>query len=79
VAVIDWYSRKVLSFRISNTLDAVVCVECLEEALKTHGTPEILFWNWSLTQWLFTASWKGYTLKPIEIWALIIVPATCEP
>lgn len=41
VAVIDWYSRKVLSFRISNTLDAGFCVECLQEALKGYGTPEI--------------------------------------
>ena len=41
VAVIDWYSRKVLSFRISNTLDAGFCVECLQEALETHGTPEV--------------------------------------
>lgn len=41
VAVIDWYSRKVLSWRISNTLDAEFCVECLEEALRKHGGPEI--------------------------------------
>ncbi len=41
VAVIDWYSRKVLSWRLSNTLDAVFCVDCLEQALATHGVPEI--------------------------------------
>ncbi len=41
VAVIDWYSRKVLSWRISNRMEAVFCVECLEEALRTHGKPEI--------------------------------------
>ena len=41
VAVIDWYSRKVLSWRISNTLDTVFCVDCLEEALQRHGNPEI--------------------------------------
>ena len=41
VAVIDWYSRKVLSWRISNTLDAEFCVDCLEEALRKHGGPEI--------------------------------------
>ena len=33
VAVIDWYSRKVLSWRISNTLDTAFCVDCLEDAL----------------------------------------------
>ena len=41
VAIIDWYSRRVLSWRISNTMEAVFCVECLEEALRTHDQPEI--------------------------------------
>jgi putative transposase len=41
VAIIDWYSRKVLSWRLSNTMDAGFCVDCLEEALKAYGTPEI--------------------------------------
>jgi len=41
VAVIDWYSRRVLSFRISNTLDTAFCVDCLEEALQRYGHPEI--------------------------------------
>ena len=41
VAIIDWYSRKVLSWRISNTMDTVFCVDCLEEALQRHGKPEI--------------------------------------
>ena len=41
VAIIDWYSRKVLSWRLSNSMDAVFCVDCLEEALKHHGKPEI--------------------------------------
>lgn len=41
VAVIDWYSRKVLSWRISNSMDAAFCVDCLEDALRSHGTPEI--------------------------------------
>ena len=40
VAIIDWYSRYVLSWRLSNTLDASFCVEALEEALK-KGKPEI--------------------------------------
>jgi putative transposase len=40
VAVMDWYSRYVLSWRLSNTLEADVCVEALEEALRT-GLPEI--------------------------------------
>jgi len=41
VAVIDWYSRKVLSWRLSNTLDSRFCVDCLEQALQVYGTPEI--------------------------------------
>ena len=41
VAIIDWYSRRVLSWRISNTMEAVFCVDCLEQALRTHGKPEI--------------------------------------
>jgi putative transposase len=41
MAIIDWYSRRVLSWRISNSMDAVFCVDCLEEALRSHGRPEI--------------------------------------
>ena len=41
VAIIDWYSRKVLSWRLSNSLDTGLCTEALEEALAGQGTPEI--------------------------------------
>ena len=41
VAIIDWYSRRVLSWRISNSMESVFCVDCLEEALRAHGKPEI--------------------------------------
>ncbi len=41
VAIIDWYSRKVLSWRISNSMEAVFCVDCLEDALRHHGKPAI--------------------------------------
>jgi putative transposase len=41
VAIMDWYSRKVLSFRLSNTLDTDFCVGALEEALRRYGSPEI--------------------------------------
>ena len=41
VAVIDWYSRKVLSWRLSNTLECLFCVDCLEQALQIYGSPEI--------------------------------------
>jgi putative transposase len=41
VAVIDWTSRAVLSWRLSNTMDASFCVEALEEALARYGRPEV--------------------------------------
>jgi putative transposase len=41
VAIIDWYSRRVLSWRISNSMEAVFCVDCLEDALRVHGKPEV--------------------------------------
>jgi putative transposase len=41
VAVMDWHSRKVLSWQISNTLEADFCVEALSEAIRRHGVPEI--------------------------------------
>lgn len=41
-AVLDWYSRRILSFRLSNTLTADFCVEALEDAVRRHGVPEIV-------------------------------------
>ena len=41
VAIIDWYSRKILSWRISNSMGASFCIEALQEALENHGKPEI--------------------------------------
>lgn len=41
VAIMDWYSRRVLAWRLSNTLDTAFCVEALEEALARFGAPEI--------------------------------------
>ncbi len=41
VAVMDWWSRKVLSWRLSNTLEPEFCVAALEEALQRYGRPEI--------------------------------------
>jgi putative transposase len=40
-AVMDWHSRKVLSLRLSNTLDTDFCLSALEEALAKYGTPDI--------------------------------------
>jgi putative transposase len=41
VAIVDWFSRRVLSFRLSITMQAQFCVEALEEALAKYGKPEI--------------------------------------
>jgi len=41
VAIIDWYSRYVLSWRISNTMESDFCVDALNDALRLHGKPEI--------------------------------------
>ena len=41
VAVMDWYSRRVLSWRLSTTLESDFCVEALQEALSRFGQPEI--------------------------------------
>jgi putative transposase len=41
VAIIDWYSRRVLSWRLSNTMDTSFCVEALQEALDGFGRPQI--------------------------------------
>ena len=37
----DWYSRKVLAWRVSNTMDVDFCVSALKEALRRYGRPEI--------------------------------------
>ncbi|GAB6095723.1 hypothetical protein JCM14469_19760 [Desulfatiferula olefinivorans] len=41
VAIMDWHSRKVLSFQLSNTLDSDFCVSALEDAIARYGRPEI--------------------------------------
>jgi len=41
VAVMDWATRKVLSWRVSNTLEAEFCIAALEEAMAHHGRPDI--------------------------------------
>ncbi|MBS1084490.1 IS3 family transposase [Gluconobacter kondonii] len=41
VAIMDWFTRKVLSWRLSNTMNAEFCIEALRDALVRYGTPEI--------------------------------------
>lgn len=41
VAIMDWFTRKILSWRLSNTMDAEFCIEALQDALTRYGAPEI--------------------------------------
>ena len=41
IAIMDWFSRKVLAWRLSNTMDADFCVAALEDAITRHGRPDI--------------------------------------
>lgn len=41
VAIMDWYSRKVLSWEVSNTMEDSFCISALERAIRLHGAPEI--------------------------------------
>jgi putative transposase len=41
-AVVDWYSRRVLSWKVSTTMDIHFCLEAVEEAMERHGKPEIM-------------------------------------
>ncbi|BDM63570.1 transposase [Shewanella sp. NFH-SH190041] len=41
IAIIDWHSRKVLAWRMSNTMDTQFCLDALDEALAKYGKPEI--------------------------------------
>ena len=42
VAIMDWFSRKILSWRLSNSMEAEFCVEALNEAIAKYGIPEIM-------------------------------------
>lgn len=41
-SVIDWYSKHLLAWQLSNTMDASFCIDCLADAVQTYGKPEIL-------------------------------------
>lgn len=65
VAVMDWYSRKVLAWRLSNTLDADFCVAALEEAIQLHGCPEIFNTDQGsqFTSLAFTAMLESHAIQ----------------
>ena len=53
VAIMDWHSRRVLSWRLSNTMEADFCIEALEEALSRFGRPGIFNTD---SQWIEASS-----------------------
>lgn len=80
VAVIDWYSRKILSRRLSPTLELDFCVDCLKEAINKYGTPKIFNTDqWSqftsneftwvlLDKWMqISMDWRGRATDNIYI------------
>lgn len=65
VAIIDWYSRKVLSWRLSNTLDADFCVQALEAAIQDYGCPTIMNTDQGVqfTSEAFTSTLKSHHIQ----------------
>lgn len=61
-AVMDWYSRKVLAWKTSNTMTIEFCRSCLQDAIDTFGTPEIFNTDQGsqFTSTQFTSIWKNY-------------------
>ena len=66
VAIMDWHSRKVLSWKISNSMDSRFCVEALQEAIDTYGVPEIFNTDQGsqCTSYEFTNTLKEAGIKP---------------
>lgn len=61
VGIIDWYSRRVLSWRLSNTMDVIFCIEALQKALSTFGPPKIF--NTDQGSQFTSADFTGKLLK----------------
>jgi putative transposase len=57
VAIMDWHSRKVLAWRLSNTMDVAFCLDALDEALARYGPPEIF--NTDQGSQFTSAAWTG--------------------
>jgi len=65
IAIMDWHSRKVLSWRLSNTLDVDFCCEALNEAIQKYGIPEIFNTDQGsqFTSFSFTNILKEHQIK----------------
>ena len=67
VAVMDWYSRKVLSWELSNTLDTKFCLKALHEAIRNHGVPEVFNTDqgcqFTSSEWIQTLKTHGIRIS----------------
>jgi putative transposase len=67
VVIMDWATRKVLSWRLSNTLDASFCVEALKDAIAKYGSPEIMNTDqgsqYTGAGWITTLTKAGITIS----------------
>jgi putative transposase len=68
-AVIDWHSRYVLSWKLSNTMTVTFCKECLQEAIDQYGSPEVFNSDQGsqFTSEKFTHIWKENKLEQVQI------------
>lgn len=68
VAIKDMYSRKVLAWRVSNTMDVSFCIEALEEAVQRHGRPEIFHTDQGsqFTSWAFVKTLEAAGVRPSQ-------------
>jgi putative transposase len=73
VAIMDWYSRKVLAWRLSNTMDADFCVDALEEAIRRYGASDIF--NTDRVPSLPAMSLQAFsrTLTSVSVWTARVV------
>jgi len=66
-AIIDWHSRKIIDWELSNTLDLSFCLDCLKRAIKRFGLPEILNTDqggqFTSEQWISFLETNGITIS----------------
>ncbi len=66
-AIMDWYSRKIIDWELSNTLDLSFCLDCLKRAIRHSGIPEIMNTDqgsqFTSDQWISTLKDKGIIIS----------------
>jgi putative transposase len=61
VAIMDWFSRKVIAWELSNTFDTAFCLKCLKRAVQTHGKPAVM--NTDQGSQFTSDGWTGELLR----------------